>query len=162
METLYRVAPGAFWVMLMLMPMLEGECMPPTTGLGVSWHSDGALSRRQPGAARQGLGAIVESRNRSSRTEVTSTPHLLFLLRVSVTPEWQPAGVCGERSVQAGPRVIVWPAAAFVTLKCPAQFAPFMSQNCGFATDVLAGAAQFSSSGAFSSLDSRLPVASDV
>jgi hypothetical protein len=71
----------------MVMPIIEGLCKAPTTAFGVSLHADGALSRRQPGAAKHGLGEIVGSRNWSLRTEVSSTPHLLFRLNVSLTPE---------------------------------------------------------------------------
>src|SRR3989442_5088039 len=41
-----------------------------------NWHAEGALSRRHPGEARHGSGKIVPSLNRSSRTDVSSTPQL--------------------------------------------------------------------------------------
>src|SRR5437870_427294 len=132
--------------MLTLIPMLEGECRPPTTAFGVSWHSDGELSRRQPAAAEHAVEMLV-SGNRSKRTDVTSTPHLLLRLRVSDTPVWQPAGATGDRSVQGGASRMVCPTALFVTLKWPAQFTPFMSQNCGLATFVVPGADHSCSSG---------------
>jgi hypothetical protein len=49
--------------MLMVMPIIEGLCKAPTTAFGVSLHAEGALSRRQPGAAKHGFGEIVGSRN---------------------------------------------------------------------------------------------------
>ena len=49
--------------MLTLIPTLEGALFDPTTVLGVSLHADGALSRRQPGAVKHGLGVMVGSRN---------------------------------------------------------------------------------------------------
>src|SRR5512142_3208540 len=119
--------------MLTLMPMLEAEDRDPATGLGGRWHSEGALSRRQPGVARQEAGVMVGSRNWSLRTEVSSTPQRLLRPLVSVTPEWQPAGLEGLRLVHVGPRVMVWPA-PLDTEKCPVQLAPFWSQNCGSAT----------------------------
>ena len=81
---------------------------------------------------------------------------------MSVAPEWHGFGVWGESLVHVGPVRIVW-ATPLVTLKCPAHPTPFWSQNCGFATAVVPGepALDSSSSGAFSSLESRLPLASD-
>src|SRR6266850_3455647 len=154
--------------MLMLMPRLVGDPELPTTGFGVSWHADGALSRRQPLPVAQRLlrpAVMFGSRKRSSRTEVTSTPHLLLRLWTSLTPVWQPAGVCTppgfEMFVHAGPMTIVW-AAEFVTVKCPAQFVKFMSQNWGLAAEPVPGDDESCSSGAFSSLERRLPLASDL
>src|SRR6266850_494484 len=154
--------------MLMLMPGLEGDPELPTTGFGVSWHADGALSRRQPLPVAHRLvrpDVMFVSRNRSSRTDVTSTPHRLLRLWTSLTPVWQPGGDCTppgfEMLVHAGPVTIVW-AAEFVTVKCPAQFVKFMSQNWGLAAEPLPGADEACSSGAFSSLESRLPLASDL
>src|SRR6266576_6957643 len=101
--------------MLMLIPTLEGEFKVPVTVLGVRWQEDGALSRRQPGAAKHGFGETVGSMNRSYRTEVTSTPHLLFRPWVAVTPVLHPAGVTRERAVHVGSDRMVW-AAPFVTV----------------------------------------------
>ena len=101
--------------MLTLIPMLDGEWRLPTTELGVRWQDEGALSLRHPGAAKHGFGVTVGSMNRSYRTEVTSTPHLLLRLWVSETPEWHPAGVWGERFVHVGSDRMVW-AAPFVTV----------------------------------------------
>jgi len=83
-------------------------------------------------------------------------------LLVSETPEWQPAGVSGDRSVHAGARRIVCPTAALVTVKCPEHVTPFWSQNCGFATEAVPGAEYSCSSGARSSLETKLPLASEV
>ena len=78
-----------------------------------------------------------------------------------MTPEWQGLGVCGDSFVQVGSKRIVW-AGPLATLKWPAQPVPFWSQNCGLAMLVVAGALESSSSGALSSLDSRLPLASEL
>src|SRR5207244_7509348 len=127
-------APGAFCVMLTSMPWLLASAV--LTG----WHDDGALSRRQPGAPRQGSGRIVGSLKVSQRTEVSSTPQ-------PPLPPW-----CLIPKPGAG---------VAATLKWPAHPVPFMFQNCGLTTAVVPGAATLSSSGAFNSLESRLPVASD-
>src|SRR5712671_3020840 len=105
-----------------------------------AWHEDGALSRRHPGEPRHGSGRIVGSLKVSQRTEVSSTPQLPL-------PPW-----CLMPKPGAG---------VAATLKWPAQPVLFMSQNCGFATADVPTAAVLSSSGAFSSLESKLPVASD-
>src|SRR5207244_3928070 len=81
--------------------------------------------------------------------------------KLSWTPS-HPAGATGERSVHVGRSRTVCPAALFVTLKWPAQFTPFMSQNCGLAAFVVPGADQSCSSGALSSLERRLLLASDL
>src|SRR5882762_11581136 len=150
--------------MLTLMPTLEGDPELPTTEFGVSWQADGALSRRQPLALAHRLArpdVMFGSRNRSLRTEVTSTPHRLLRDWTSLTPVWQPAGVMTppgfEMFVQGGARMMVW-AAEFVTVKCPAQFVKFISQNWGLATAPVPGAEDDCSSGALSSLESRLPL----
>ena len=78
-----------------------------------------------------------------------------------MTPEWQGLGVCGTSLVQVGSNRMVW-AGPLATLKWPAQPVPFWSQNCGLAMLAVAGAELSSSSGALSSLDSRLPLASEV
>src|SRR6267378_2214463 len=107
----------------------------------IALHADGALSRRHPGDAKHGLGAMLGSRNWSNLTDVSSMPQL-------PEPPW----------------CFIWlGAAAAVTarLKWPAQLTPFMSQNCGLAIAVVPGAEELSSSGALSSFESRLPLASD-
>src|SRR5438309_11448583 len=108
----------------------------------IDWHSDGALSRRQPGAMRHGSGPMVGSRKVSQRTEVTSTPH------APVVPKcfkpWPPGSPLTTANV-----------------KWPAQLVPFWFQNWMPARLVVATDEYSSSSGAFNSLESMLPVASD-
>src|SRR2546422_6256361 len=106
-----------------------------------SLHADGALSRRQPGEAKHGFGPMWGSMNWSYLTEVNSTPQL-------PEPPW-----CFMPKVGA---------ATATTLKEPAQPTLFMFQNCLAAIAVVPGAVALSSSGALSSLESRLPLASDL
>ena len=106
------------------------------------WHSDGALSRRQPGDAKHGSGPIVGSANVSQRTAVSSTPQL-------------PAPLLCFRPCAPGSPFVT------VRLKWPLQDAPFWSQNAIPAGLVVPGAEYSCSAGGFSSLERRLPVASD-
>src|SRR5207237_6513969 len=94
-----------------------------------------------PAPAKHGLGPMVGSMKLSHLTEVSSTPHgplppLCF----------SPLGPSPEITL---------------TVKCPAQLVPFMFQNCRGAVLVVPGRDSSCSSGAFSSFDSRLPLASD-
>src|SRR2546427_5290845 len=150
--------------MLTLIPTFDGAFGLPVTVFGVRWQDEGALSRRHPAPLKH---APAEgSRNWSSRTDVSSTPHLLSRPRVSFTPVWQPAGVFGKRLVHAGPARTFCAGALFVTVKWPEQPLPprpvlFWSQNWGFAREVVEPGVFSISSGGLSSLERRLPFASD-
>src|SRR5260370_24198615 len=126
--------------MLMSSPVVPLLVMTP----GVSWHSDGALSRAQPGELKHGFGVIPGSLKVSNRTDVSSTPHWLSLFRGPFSAIPLPAGVDTIASV-----------------KSPAQLVPFRFWNCGLARLVVPGDEYSCSSGGFSSLESRLPLASD-
>ena len=106
------------------------------------WHADGALSRRQPGDAKHGLGPMAGSMKVSQRTEVSSMPQL-------------PAPLLCFRPKAPGMPLVT------VRVKFPAQLVPFMFQNWIPAPLVVPGEPYACSLGAFSSLESRLPVASD-
>src|SRR5205809_3015254 len=107
----------------------------------IALQADGALSRRQPGAAKHGLGPMLGSTNWSYLTDVSSMPQL-------PAPPW-----C----------FIAKPGAGVTSrLKEPAQPTPFMFQNCLAAIAVVPGAVALSSSGGLSSFESRLPLESDL
>ena len=111
------------------------------SSVATSWHSDGALSRRQPGERLHV--PKVGSRNVSHLTEVSSTPQVLAALI---------------------PLCLIPPAPATILTaseKWPAQLVPFKFQNWIPARLVVPPWPYAPSSGAFSSLERRLPVASD-
>src|SRR5258708_14625582 len=126
--------------MLMSSPVVPLLVMTP----GVSWHSDGALSRAQPGELKHGFGVMPGSLKVSNRTDVSSTPHWLSLFRGPFSAIPLPVGV-----------------ETIASVKSPAQLVPFGFQNCGLASDVWPASLSSCPSAAWTPWDGMRAVAAD-